>query len=127
MSFSRAKATINSRVALMSAILEHSGHLTEYLSDYEGIDFSKCCRYILYTFSENTRPDIVGIIGNSSNIHMNNLTNNKPPSITNSRWTYGLNPDDIVKEINDVDSSWCDWTPSHDIGEMMKSSFDEIL
>jgi hypothetical protein len=118
------KTHINSRAALMTAILEHSGHLSEFLQD---VEFGDCCRYILYTFTTNSNPELVSVITNSSEIHMNNLSNNEGPCITDNSWIEGLSKQEIVRKIKSVIQKWSRWNPDHDVAMLLKTSFDEIL
>lgn len=123
MSLTQARLTINSRAAIMASILEQSGHLSEYLQDSVS-DFGDCCKYILYSFYENTNDVLVEGITKSSMKHMENLTNNGQPCITDSGWIRNMNKDHILREITCVKSVWSSWTPEHDVASLMKTSFD---
>lgn len=124
MSLTQARADVNSKAALMASILEHAGHLSSFLED---MPFSDCCRYILYSFSENTRPDIVNAITGSSEVHMYNLNTNTPPCITSNEWVHSLGREGVLEEIKFVNDAWSSWYPDHDVGRMLKSSFDDIF
>ena len=118
------KAHVNSQAALMAAILEQAGHLTEYL---ESVEFSDCCKYILYMFTTNQNENIVNAITKSSEVHMNQLSTNGTPCLTDSSWVESESRDLILDEIKNVKRAWSTWNPDHEIACVLKSSFDEIF
>lgn len=124
MSLTQIKPHLNSHAALMAAILEQAGHLSEYL---ETGDFGDCCKYILYSFTTNNNSKIVNAVSKSSEIHMKQLSINAIPCITDNSWIKDLNRDTLLDEINDAKHAWSSWNPDHDIACMLKSSFDEIF
>jgi hypothetical protein len=126
MSLTQAKAMINSRVALMSSILEQSGHVSEFLNQ-ERYGFSECCKFILYTFYMDTDKELTKAITKSSEIHMRNLSNQGNPCLTNSEWIEIMGQDRIVQGIRDAMIAWSSWEPENEIAKMMKSSFDELF
>lgn len=124
MSLTQMKTHINSHAALMAAILEQAGHLTEHL---ENVEFSECCKYILYTFSEGGNEIVMEAIAKSSEIHMKQLSTNAIPRITDNSWLRDISKDEILDNINNVRHVWSSWNPDHDIACMLKKSFDDIF
>ena len=118
------KTHVNSHAALMAAILEQAGHLSEYL---ESVEFSDCCKYMLYTFTTNQNENIVNAIIKSSEIHMNQLSTNGIPCITDNSWIESESRNLILDEINNVKHVWSSWNPEHEIACLLKTSFDEIF
>jgi len=124
MSLTQIKTHINSRAALMAAILEQAGHLCEFL---ETVEFSDCCKYMLYTFTTNGNTKIVNVVSKSSETHMKQLSTNAIPCITDNSWLENISRDTILDEISDAKHAWSSWNPDHEIACMLKTSFDEIF
>lgn len=124
MSLTQIETHINSHAALMVAILEQAGHLSEYL---ETVDFSDCCKYILYTFAKGDNEVIIETITKSSEIHMKQLTTTAIPRITDNSWLYSIDKTTLLDEINDVKRAWSSWNPEYDVACMLKTSFDDIF
>jgi cell division protein FtsI/penicillin-binding protein 2 len=118
------KNHVNSHAALMAAILEQAGHLSEYL---ESVEFSDCCKYVLYTFTTNQNEIIVNAITKSSEVHMNQLSTNGIPRVTDNSWIKHISNKTIYDDIKNAKHAWSSWNPEHDIACMLKSSFDEIF
>jgi hypothetical protein len=124
MSLTQVKTHINSHAALMAAILEQAGHLSEFL---ETVEFSDCCKYVLYAFTTNSNRNIVNAISKSSEMHMKQLNTNAIPCITDNSWLEDISRDTVLDEINGAKRAWSSWNPDHEIACMLKTSFDEIF
>lgn len=124
MSLTQFKAHLHSHAALMSAILEQSGHVCEYL---ETIPFGECSKYMLYTFSNNTDPIVMNAITNSSKVHMEMLSKNGNPCLTDHSWVKRVHKNTLIQEIKNANDAWSSWEPEHEIGVMLKKSFDDIF
>ena len=124
MSLTQMKTHLNSHAALMAAILEQAGHLSAHL---DTVEFSDCCKYILYTFSEGGNEIVMDAIAKSSEIHMKQLSTNAIPRITDNSWLSNISKNAVFDEINDVKHAWSSWNPDHEIACMLKTSFDDIF
>lgn len=114
----------NSHAAIMAAILEHSGHLQKY---HSMMTFAECSKFVFYMFSENADSNIVSAISYASKEHMNNLVNEFKQIVTNHNWIYTYPKYKLQRELKQINNTWSFWSPSDNVGKMMKASFDGIL
>lgn len=118
---------ISSRVAIISALLEHAGHLSERLSELNihTFSFPECVRYIVYRFfHESSRSLFVKEITKSSLYHQTHLQSDSPlTEIPRPKWiTLQCDTSKI-----DVDEQWSSWTPDEFMANTIKTSVDKIL
>jgi len=124
MSLTQERLAINSSAALMAAILEQAGHVTQFLEDCE---FSDCCKFILYSFYENRDLEVVSAIEQSSMVHMQNLSNDGQPCITDNKWLFDIGKTRILEGISCANDAWSSWEPEHSVARLMKNSFGELF
>ena len=131
---------ITSHASLMSALLEHAGHLSETLSKVTVTDitFPKCLRYVVYTFfNGNSRDSYIKDIEKSAVFHQECLTKQttlptmhtalKTPKWINAIYTSNTIKSGIIKSIQEIEEPWESWNPNEDIGQIMKRSIDDLI
>lgn len=117
---------INSHAALLASLLEHSGHLNEWL-DVEDISFDDCCRYVFYSFSHKRDKELINAIQESSSIHMSRLSMNDEPVITDCFWLGTMEKDERIKDIEYVNKKWTEWKPTNNLEQLVKNTFEEMF
>lgn len=121
--------------SLMTALLEHAGHLAEAIHE---VSFPQCVRYVVYTFFKgNSQDSYISDIETSAMFHQQHLLGNKPmpgprETLDTPQWIADIYASSskqkrIQQMIYKIVKKWESWNPSEDIGKMMKRSINELL
>jgi len=122
----RLRPVINSHTALLASLLEHAGHLSEWIM-LEDVSFDSCCRYVFYSFSTSRDKELVNAIMESSSIHMKRLSMDDEPIVTDCFWIGTMDKEERILDMKDVESKWDTWRPSNKLEKMIKNTFDEMF
>jgi hypothetical protein len=120
----------------MGALLEHAGHLSEWVSSYkiEDINFAKCVRYVVIAFFKSSPDsDFTNEITNTAIRHQKDIQlKSDVPSVIKPTWIKELSssPDDskqLIETLLVIDSEWSEWIPDDTIATIMKSTITKML
>lgn len=126
--------------SLMTALLEHAGHLAEAIHTLtcKESSFPQCVRYVVYTFFKgNSQDSYISEIETSAMFHQQHLLGNQPmpgprETLQTPQWIANIYASSskqkrIQQTICKIVNKWESWNPSDEIGKMMKRSISDLL